>query len=76
MPNTLHDLRVAAALDRMFAHATQDEAASQRLGPAADFAAMTARRRCMSTCATPPSCMLISGITRTPRLEERPGAGR
>lgn len=37
MPNTQHDLRVAAALDRMFAHATQDEAASQRLGPAADI---------------------------------------
>jgi predicted O-methyltransferase YrrM len=45
MTNTLHDPRVAAALDRMFAGAVRDEAASRRLGPAADFAAMTAQDR-------------------------------
>jgi predicted O-methyltransferase YrrM len=47
--NTLHDPRVAAALDRMFASAAQDEAASQRLGPAADFAAMTAQEKAAAT---------------------------
>jgi len=45
MTNTLHDPRVAAALDRMFAGARQDEAADRRLRPAADFAAMTAQER-------------------------------
>ena len=45
MTNTLHDPRVAAALDRMFAEAAQDEAASRRLGLAADFAAMTAQEK-------------------------------
>lgn len=45
MTNTLHDSRVAAALDRMFAGAAQDEAASRRLGPAAGFAAMTAQEK-------------------------------
>ena len=44
MTNTLHDPRVAAALERMFADAGQDEAAERRLGPA-DFAAMTAQER-------------------------------
>jgi predicted O-methyltransferase YrrM len=45
MTNTLRDPRVAAALDRMFARAAQDEAASRRAGPAADFAAMTAQEK-------------------------------
>ena len=45
MANTLRDPRVAAALDRMFAGAAQDEAAGRRLGPAADFAAMTAQEK-------------------------------
>jgi predicted O-methyltransferase YrrM len=45
MTNTLHDPRVAAALDRMFAGAAHDEAADRRLGPAADFAAMTAQEK-------------------------------
>jgi hypothetical protein len=45
IPSTLHDPRVAAALDRMFARATQDEATRQRLGLAADSAAMTAQEK-------------------------------
>jgi predicted O-methyltransferase YrrM len=45
MANTLRDPRVAAALDRMFAGAAQDQAAGRRLGPAADFAAMTAQEK-------------------------------
>jgi predicted O-methyltransferase YrrM len=45
MTNTLRDPRVAAALDRMFAGAAQDEAASRRPGPTADFAAMTAQEK-------------------------------
>jgi predicted O-methyltransferase YrrM len=45
MVNTLRDPRVADTLDRMFADAAQDEAASRRPGPAADFAAMTAQEK-------------------------------
>jgi predicted O-methyltransferase YrrM len=45
MTNTLHDPRVAAALDRMFAGAAQDEAADRLVGPPADFAAMTAQEK-------------------------------
>jgi predicted O-methyltransferase YrrM len=45
MTNTLHDPRVAASLDRMFADAAQDEAASRRLGPAANFVALTAQEK-------------------------------
>jgi predicted O-methyltransferase YrrM len=45
MTNTLHDPRVAAALDRMFANAGHDGAVAERVraGTAVDFAAMTAQ---------------------------------
>jgi predicted O-methyltransferase YrrM len=45
MTNTLQEPRVAAALDRMFAAAAQDEAASRRADLAADFADMTAQEK-------------------------------